>query len=691
MAGSPPKNVIILIGDGMGFEQVLAASYYLSGEAGTLSFESFPHQADMMTDSASSSVTDSAAAATAMATGVKVNNGVISLALPGDGSELKTLLEYFKERLKSTGLVTTTNITHATPAGFGAHESSRNNTSQIAGDYLNQTRPNVLLGGGGDGMSVSSAQTAGYTTVTTATEMLNLDTDALSMLSGQFGSGYMPYEYDGLLSLPHLSQMTATALDVLDDDPDGFFLMVEGGRIDHACHSNDLIRGIYETIEFSNSVQTVIDWAAGRSDTLILVTADHETGGLTVLTNNGEGTLPTVTWSSGGHTGVPVPLYAWGVNADLVTGTLDNTDLFAIVTADAGADINIFGYVLDAEDAPIENVMVSPDGGSAVATDALGHYALVVPENWSGTVVPAKAGYTFSPYGLIYESLMSDQIDQNYVGMRLAAPMCEDFELGYIAGDELRTHPDWFYELIHLGPQAAANIGVNGSWGLTSGNRAFTWSAHEFDWNDPVLLGVTLKMDFETDEWGHFEDDLVGWTISKTDDDSAHIFGIQLDPGADGINIEGYWEGVNSLRIFYPIVDVPPLYADSWYRLQAVITKIGATSARIDVELWSLDASGNIDILEAAGSIVNTATIGADAPDIKYFTAAGMWPVYRNFDKVPGAADNACFEKISAAGCLGDFTVNGTVDGSDLAVLVGEPSLLGIDMFAVEFGRNGCP
>ena len=107
---------------------------------------------------------------------------------------------------------------------------------------------------------------------------------------------------------------------MLDDDPDGFFLMVEGGRIDHACHANDLIRSIYETIEFSNSVQTVIDWAAGRNDTLILVTADHETGGLTVLTNNGAGVLPTVTWSgTGGHTAAKVPVYAWGVNAEMVS------------------------------------------------------------------------------------------------------------------------------------------------------------------------------------------------------------------------------------------------------------------------------------------------------------------------------------------------------------------------------------
>ena len=121
---APPKNVVILIGDGMGFEQVKAAGIYANGAAGTLSFESLPYQADCTTYSANSSITDSAASATAIATGHKVNNGVIILATPGDNSELETLLEYFKARNKSTGLVTTTYVSHATPAGFGAHESS---------------------------------------------------------------------------------------------------------------------------------------------------------------------------------------------------------------------------------------------------------------------------------------------------------------------------------------------------------------------------------------------------------------------------------------------------------------------------------------------------------------------------------------------------------------------------------------
>jgi alkaline phosphatase len=333
VARSTPKNVIVFIGDGMGFEQVKAAGMYEHGNPGTLSFEGFTNQAEAATYSANSSVTDSAAAGTAIATGHKVNNGVISMAYPGDGSELQTLLEYFKDRGKSTGLVSTTYITHATPASFGAHEPSRNNYSQIADDFLSQTRPDVLFGGGSNGLSVASAESAGYTVVTDRAGMQALNTESVTMVSGQFGTSNIPYEYDGLGGLPHLSEMTTTALAILDNDPDGFFLMVEGGKIDHAGHENDIQRNIPETVEFSNTVQAAVDWAQAHSDTFILVTADHETGGLTVLANNGQGNMPDVSWTTTSHTGVNVPVYASGVNAYMVSGVMDNTDIFEVCTS----------------------------------------------------------------------------------------------------------------------------------------------------------------------------------------------------------------------------------------------------------------------------------------------------------------------------------------------------------------------
>ena len=327
-----PTNVIFCIGDGMGFEKVKAAGMYAHGEAGTLSFEAFPYRGEATTHSADSPTTDSAAAATAMATGFKVNNGVISTALPGDERELYTLLECFRDQGKRTGLVSTTFITHATPAAFGAHDPKRGNLPEIAEDYLNQTRPNVLLGGGGNGLSESAAEAADYTVVTDRDGLLALDIENVTRVSGQFGDTNLPYEFDGLGDLPHLSEMTATALNILAKDPKGFFLMVEGGRIDHAGHSNDIERNVCETIEFAKTLQVAIEWARGRTDTLIIVTADHETGGLKVLENNGQGNFPTVSWSTGGHTTTNIPVYGWGPNADRISGVMDNTDFFSVVT-----------------------------------------------------------------------------------------------------------------------------------------------------------------------------------------------------------------------------------------------------------------------------------------------------------------------------------------------------------------------
>jgi len=336
-AQAEPKYVIFLIGDGMGFEQVKAAGMYANGEAGTLSFESLPYNGELTTYAADSPIPDSAAAGTALATGVKVNNGVISVAIPGDGSELETLLEYYKARGKSTGLVTTSLWFDATPAAFGAHESNRMNYGGIANDYWFQSRPNVVFGGYTDVELAAVTTLLGYTVVTDRAAMQALDTESETMVFGQFGDGYLPYEYDGLGPLPHLSEMTTTALSILDNDPDGFFLMVEGGMIDHACHSNDIQRAVLETLEFDNTVKLAIDWAAGRTDTLILVCADHETGGLTVLANNGAGVLPTVNWISSSeglapHTAANVPVYAWGVNAEMVSWVMDNTDMFRVVT-----------------------------------------------------------------------------------------------------------------------------------------------------------------------------------------------------------------------------------------------------------------------------------------------------------------------------------------------------------------------
>jgi alkaline phosphatase len=330
---APPRNVILFIGDGMGPQQVRAAVFFTGAP---LCFQAFGIQTTVTTYSANSAVPDSAATATAIATARKVNNGVVSVALPGDGHSLRTMLEFFKDKGKRTGLVTTVHMTDATPAAFGAHRATRGDSTGVASDYLSLSRPNVLLGGGGYGLSPATATAAGYEVVTDRAGLLALDTEAAVRVSGQFGYGELPYERDGLGNLPHLTDMTDVALRVLDNEPAGFFLMVEGGKIDHACHMLDLPRMLYEMIAFDKAVSVALHWAAGRDDTLIIVTADHETGGLQVVADQGPGNYPAVTWISPAHTATPVPVYAWGANAGLIAGLTDDAQFYDVVTPGVG-------------------------------------------------------------------------------------------------------------------------------------------------------------------------------------------------------------------------------------------------------------------------------------------------------------------------------------------------------------------
>ena len=168
---------------------------------------------------------------------------------------------------------------------------------------------------------------AGYVVVETAAAMEDLDTEEVERVSGQFG-GEIPYEYDGAGELPHLSEMTETALRILDNNTEGFFLMVEGGKIDWAGHDNDIARLVGETAEFDRAVQVGWEWARGRCDTLIVVTADHETGGLSLREIEGQVKLVEVSWKSGGHTATEVPVYAWGLGADRFGGWFENTEIF---------------------------------------------------------------------------------------------------------------------------------------------------------------------------------------------------------------------------------------------------------------------------------------------------------------------------------------------------------------------------
>lgn len=334
----PPRNVILLVGDGMGFEQVRAASLFAHGQEGRLTMEQLPHRGEVVTASADNAVTDSAAGASAMATGHKVNNGVLSLAVPGDAQPYETILEQFAVEGKATGLVSTAHLTHATPAGFASHVGERSAYQSIGQQILGRTQPDLLLGGGGVGLSPDLAEARGYTVVTDRRGLESLDLAQVDRLAGLFGQGYMPYEFDYLMRidpgydrLPHLSEMTRAALEMLGRHEEGLFLMIEGARIDHAGHSNLSQNSVHETLEFDNAVREVMTWVHGRDDTLVIVTADHETGDLRVVEGRGRGVYPQMQWHSGGHTGVNVPIFAWGVGAETVQGVIDNTDIYRIM------------------------------------------------------------------------------------------------------------------------------------------------------------------------------------------------------------------------------------------------------------------------------------------------------------------------------------------------------------------------
>jgi alkaline phosphatase len=291
-------------------------------------------------------VTDSAAAGTALAAGRKVYNGVLSVASPGDGRPYPTVLENFAAQGKMTGIVSTAYITDATPAAFAAHASARGNRADIVACYLKTVRPNLILGGGDTdkkaNLTPEAIKAAGYEVVTNKTQLAGLKAGPGCHVFGLFAPSNMPYEAQkaaaatqpdraALLDAPSLSQMAAAALRLVAAEPKGFFLMLEGALIDKAAHRHDLTLCLPEVVEFDKTTSLVMEWARKRKDTLVVVTADHETGGLRVVRGNGRGQLPEVTWSTGGHTNADVPVFAWGVGAKRVVGRLDNTDIYRLM------------------------------------------------------------------------------------------------------------------------------------------------------------------------------------------------------------------------------------------------------------------------------------------------------------------------------------------------------------------------
>ncbi|MFX0051437.1 MAG: alkaline phosphatase [Candidatus Hodarchaeota archaeon] len=347
---TPGMSVILMIGDGMGPEQVKLARWTEVGEDGQLNMENLPYQANVTTNSLNNPITDSAAAATAIATGQKTNNGILSLTPAGQS--LETILEYASTLKKNVGLVSTTEVTHATPAAFYAHVKSRYNYSEIARQLVDDADIDVIMGGGKDmftSSQISTLETKGYTLIWNRSQMADIDK---GKILGLFASGPMPYDKDRNRDIvPSLSEMTSKTLDILSQDPDGFVLVVEGGQIDWACHANNIENAALETIEFDKAVEVAKNFVVQNENILLIVTADHETGGLTVNSNTLNETLPSsqytaeqgeqlriarvqnisVHWSGTSHTNRNVPFYGLGANLISYNQTiLDNTEIYEI-------------------------------------------------------------------------------------------------------------------------------------------------------------------------------------------------------------------------------------------------------------------------------------------------------------------------------------------------------------------------
>jgi alkaline phosphatase len=335
------KNIIFCIGDGMGLSQTAFTTIQELGPDGMLNMQRMPFIGIIRTHSLDSLVTDSPAAGTALASGVKTNSGM--LGMTPDGVKYQTILEAARDAGLRTGLVVNCRITDATPAAFGSHVKSRYEEPVIA-EHLLANKINVLLGSGkqffipktahnskreDDRNLINEAKEVGYEYVETI-EQLNSATKPY--LLGLFQHKSLTNEQP----VPTLAEMTTKAIQILTadykDSPKenaGFFLMVECHQIDWACHLNDADKMVKQTLLLDEAVKVALDFASADGHTLVIVSADHETGGLTIKTRSwgAKAKAPYPAWSHDGHTGTPVPIYAYGPMASVFAGVYDNTDV----------------------------------------------------------------------------------------------------------------------------------------------------------------------------------------------------------------------------------------------------------------------------------------------------------------------------------------------------------------------------
>ncbi|MFO7657947.1 MAG: alkaline phosphatase [Bacteroidales bacterium] len=320
-----PKNIILMIGDGMGISQVYAGM--LASDNG-LNIEKFRYIGFSKTTSADNLVTDSGAAGTAIAAGKKTYNGAIGVDT--DTIPLESILHYAEKNGLSTGLVATSAITHATPAAFIAHQKSRKMYEAIAADFL-KTDIDLFIGGGRahfenrkDSLNLSDIlRQKGYQVIYDTVELKNSDS---GLIAAMLADSHMPTISEGRGNMLPLS--VEVALNNLSSNKKGFFLMVEGSQIDWACHDTNALYLVGEMLDFDIAVGKALKFAEKDGNTLLIVTADHETGGVAITGGSIAKGAAEIKFVSTDHTALPVPVFAFGPGAEEFIGFYENTGIF---------------------------------------------------------------------------------------------------------------------------------------------------------------------------------------------------------------------------------------------------------------------------------------------------------------------------------------------------------------------------
>lgn len=319
-----PKNIVLLIGDGMGLSEVSASLFY---NKTTTNFERFSTIGLIKTSSSNELITDSAAGATAFSTGIKSYNGAIGV--DKNGIAVETILEQLVKKGYATGLIATSSIVHATPASFYAHTKSRRLYEEIA-TFLPSSNIDFLAGGGTkffnsreDGKDLfSEFKKNGYKVHTKELPASVSNKKQVILLR----EDEMPKMLDGRGDF--LPNATKLALEALSKNETGFFLMIEGSQIDWGGHANDADYLISELLDFDKTIGAVLDFSQKNGETLVIVTADHETGGFTLSADSGDYNKIKPVFSTGGHSATMVPVFAEGPGSYLFGGIYENTAIY---------------------------------------------------------------------------------------------------------------------------------------------------------------------------------------------------------------------------------------------------------------------------------------------------------------------------------------------------------------------------